>query len=482
MKRTPLLIAALLAASVAAVSMPGAAVAAPPANDDFANATAISSMPFSDTVDVTEAGMEVGESSYCAVSHTAWYSFVADSDGIIRLDSSGSSFFGPTLNLYRQDGSGMGGLSFVGCSAYYQNPVTLSVQAGNTYYLQVGGSHWGGGNLHLSIAVVPPPSNDSFADATAVSALPFSDSVDTTAATVEPGEPTPSCGYGQSAGTVWYAFTPSQSGSYSASVPYIGFSSQVAAYTGGELADLNQIGCRAFGQLLTFHADAGTTYYLQAGGLFGSRGALTFKLDVAPDPVANFSYYPGDPSIFETVQFFDQSNDPGGVGISSLTWRFGDGSDVATGCCPMHRYAEDGDYAVQLDVTTPDGRTASIEHVVHVQTHDVTIAKVMVPQTASVGQTRGITVGLTNSRYAENVDVWLEKSVAGGGWQQVGVLTQYVPVRGPSRTTNFTFNYTFAPEDAVLGKVSFRASANIQNARDAIPADNTFISLPTKVR
>jgi hypothetical protein len=256
----------------------------------------------------------------------------------------------------------------------------------------------------------------------------------------------------------------------------------VAAYTGGELADLNQIGCRAFGQLLTFHADAGTTYYLQAGGLFGSRGALTFKLDVAPDPVANFSYYPGDPSIFETVQFFDQSNDPGGVGISSLTWRFGDGSDVATGCCPMHRYAEDGDYAVQLDVTTPDGRTASIEHVVHVQTHDVTIAKVMVPQTASVGQTRGITVGLTNSRYAENVDVWLEKSVAGGGWQQVGVLTQYVPVRGPSRTTNFTFNYTFAPEDAVLGKVSFRASANIQNARDAIPADNTFISLPTKVR
>jgi PKD repeat protein len=481
MKRTPILALALVGVALVAVCLPGAALAAPPANDDFANATAISSMPFSDTIDVTEAGMEGGESSYCAVSNTAWYSFVADSDGIIRLDSSGSSFFGPTLNLYRQDGSDMSGLSFVGCSAYYQNPVTLSVQSGSTYYLQVGGSYWGGGNLHFSIAVVPPPSNDNFADATAVDELPFSDSVDTAAATVEGGEPTPSCGYGQSAGTVWFSFTPSQSGSYSASVPYSGFSSQVAAYTGGELAGLNEMGCRAFGQLLTFHADAGTTYYLQAGGLFGARGALTFNLDVAPDPVANFSYYPGDPSIFETVQFFDQSNDPGGVGISSLTWRFGDGSDVATGCCPTHRYAEDGDYTVQLDVTTSDGRTASIERVISVRTHDVTLARVSVPQTANVGQTRGIVVALTNSRYPENVEVRLERSVAGGGWQQVGVLTQYVPVRGPNRTTNFTFNYTFAPEDAVLGKVSFRATATILNARDAIPADNAFISLPTKV-
>jgi hypothetical protein len=71
--------------------------------------------------------------------------------------------------------------------------------------------------------------------------------------------------------------------------------------------------------------------------------------------------------------------------------------------------------------------------------------------------------------------------VVGGGWQQVGVLTQYVPVRGTNRTTNFSFDYTFAPEDATLGKVSFQAVASIQGARDAFPTDNTFVSLPTKV-
>jgi hypothetical protein len=132
-------------------------------------------------------------------------------------------------------------------------------------------------------------------------------------------------------------------------------------------------------------------------------------------------------------------------------------------------------------VKTTDGRTASISQNVEVKTHDVTIAKVLVPQTAGVGQSRTITVGLTNGKYPETVQVQLLKSVAGGGWQQVGVLTQYVPVRGANRTTTFDFSYTFAPEDAVLGKISFQAIASLQGARDAIPTDNVFISLPTKV-
>jgi hypothetical protein len=116
-----------------------------------------------------------------------------------------------------------------------------------------------------------------------------------------------------------------------------------------------------------------------------------------------------------------------------------------------------------------------------VKTHDVAIARVGVPQTGTVGQSRQITVGVVNTRYADNVQVVLYKSIAGGGWQQVGALTQWVPVRGANRTTNFAFSYTFAPEDAVLGKITFRAEAVIQGSRDAIPTDNTYISLATKV-
>ena len=187
-------------------------------------------------------------------------------------------------------------------------------------------------------------------------------------------------------------------------------------------------------------------HIFQVGGRSAESGLLAFQLVETPDPVPGFGHDPADPSTFDTIQFSDFSYDPGGVGIASESWSFGDGGS-AEGCCPQHQYAVEGDYDVTLEIATFDGRTASITQTVHVQTHDVTIAKVAVPQTAKAGQTRSITVGLTNSRYPETVQVQLLKSVAGGGWQEVGLLTQYVPIPGGNRTTNFTVNYTFRPED-----------------------------------
>jgi PKD repeat protein len=255
----------------------------------------------------------------------------------------------------------------------------------------------------------------------------------------------------------------------------------VAVYTGGDLGSLSEAGCVNYGSPLTFRANAGTTYFFQVGGLFGQSGVLTFNLDTAPAPQPSFAFYPSDPSMFDTVQFYDQSYDPAQVGFQTEEWDFGDGTSTSNpGCCPTHRYPSDGDYTVQLTTTTSDGRTASVQQRVQVKTHDVAISKVTVPQVAKIGQTSSITVGLTNVRYTETVEVQLLKSVVGGGWQQVGVLTQNVPVR-KGGTTSFKFNYTFAPEDGALGKLNFQAIATIQGARDAIPTDNTYISLATKV-
>ncbi len=75
----------------------------------------------------------------------------------------------------------------------------------------------------------------------------------------------------------------------------------------------------------------------------------------------------------------------------------------------------------------------------------------------------------------------LYKSVPGYGYQQVGTLQQSVPPRSSNRTTNFNFSYTFTTDDAAIGKVTLRAVANIQGARDALPADNEAIAPPTKV-
>jgi len=277
---------------------------------------------------------------------------------------------------------------------------------------------------------------------------------------------------------VWYAYTPAASGSVSASINTF-FTTEMAAYTGNSLSGLTKVGCRAFGGVMTIHVDAGTTYFFQVGGMFGSRGSLSFHLDVALPPQANFFQSVSDPSSYDSIQFYDQSSDPGELGIQSQAWSFGDGG-TATGCCPLHRYTADGDYTVDLTVTTPDGRTGSIRRVIHVRTHDVGIAKIAAPQNGSVGQTRQIQVSVFDLRYPETVQVQLLKSVP-GGFETVGTLTQSISPRGKNQTTPYTFNYTFTVDDTNTGKVTFKAIAMIVGARDALPADNEAVAPPTKV-
>jgi hypothetical protein len=130
--------------------------------------------------------------------------------------------------------------------------------------------------------------------------------------------------------------------------------------------------------------------------------------------------------------------------------------------------------------TTPDGRTASTSQVVHVDTHDVAIVKLAVPNSAHVGQTIAINVYVRNTRYPERVRVDLFKSVP-GGFEQVGFLTQSVPVRRGDRTTRFAFTNTITQADRTMEKVSFEAVATLLDHRDAFPGDNDLISPPVKI-
>jgi Tol biopolymer transport system component len=325
------------------------------------------------------------------------------------------------------------------------------------------------------------PANDDFANAAGISALPFSANVNLALATTEAVEPASTCSnsFGGVGKTVWYSFTPAQTGSISASTFNAGFSSVVAAYTGTSVASLTEVGCAVFGNRVTFRALANTTYYFQVGGLFGQSGTLEFHLEVPPPPVANFFFFPFDASVFDVVQFIDQSFDPGGVGFAPQAWTFGDGT-TGTGGSPTHRYAADGDYPAQLTATTLDGRTAMATQTVHVRTHDVAITRFATPNAASSGQTRRIVVSLNSRRYTETVEVQLFRSVP-GGFQQFGSLTQSVPMNPKNGTTDFAFSYTFTADDATIGKVTFRAVAVISGARDALPADNEAIAPPTKV-
>lgn len=449
---------------------------AAPVNDDLATATAITALPFSDTVDTSAATLEAGEPQFCAFSsNTVWYSVTPTQDGVLTADTTGSPALSQ-VTAYSTGNGGFGGLAFQSCANFGFGRAALTVHAGQTYALQVSSLFGDVGAVNIHVAKVAPPANDDFANATPVGAVPFADTVDLAAATFEPGEPG-GCATSIGDETAWYAFTPRVSGSYVAARGDFG---GLGVFTGDSLATLTAAttsSCSFNGSY--FHADAGTTYHLQVSAPAGSaQDPVSVSFTEAPPASAGFFFFPFDPSNLDDVQFFSTGFDP--AGFSSQLWAFGDTS-TGSGCCVTHRYAADGDYDANLAVTTTDGRTASATQTVHVRTHDIAITKFAAPNVGRVGTSKQLNVVVSNSRYAETVQVAILRSVPGGGFEQVGQLTEGVPGRSTRKSTTFSISYTFEPQDATVGKVSFEAVATIISARDANPADNTAIAAPTRV-
>ena len=470
--------------ALAALAMPAPALAAPPANDAFTDATSISSLPFTDEGDLAGTTTETGEPFFCSfMQQTVWYVFTPSSRTVVKADLDGSDP-GVSFNAFQSFGGGIGGLGFLGCVSF-GGSMEFTAEANTTYYIQAGSGAVGPAHLRLNLETVPPPPNDDFANATTISGRPFSDFVDLTAATTEAGElTTPPGAFTPIVASAWYVYTAESTESLMASASLsCCVTPIVTAYTGASLQSLSVVASHSGPGGLVFNAVAGTTYYFQLGRgqLFGGTAPMQFSLAQPPPPVVNFGFSPPDPSTFDNVQFSDFSFDPAQVGFASMSWQFGDGTS-GTGSFVSHQYAADGDYAIDHTITTLDGRTASASGVVHVRTHDIAIVKFSVPTSARAGQTRQLTVGIRNSLYPENVQVQLYKSVPGGsGFQLVGTLTQLIPVRPANKTVPVAFSYTFSSDDAAVGKVTFQAVATIIGGRDALPADNTAIAPPTKV-
>lgn len=333
-------------------------------------------------------------------------------------------------------------------------------------------------SLALPAGVLAAPSNDNFVDAVQITSLPLSVNHDTSGASFEMDEPSPSCGYGYSLKTAWFAYTPASNETLIARANYYYFPTLLAVYTGDALNNLSQVGCGNFHSLVVFQAQAGVTYYLQIAGLYGDEGTIPFSLEVAPPPSVGISYSPYDPNTFDNMWFYAGANDPAGIYGLTYAWTFSDGT-TSDQQSLNHQFEADGDYTANLTVTTSDGRSASTTQNIQVRTRDVAISKLSVPQTAGANQTKTINVDIKNNRYSDYVQVTLIKGLPGGGEQVIGTLTIYVPARATKPTT-FKFSYTFTAADAAVGKVTFKAVATIVNGRDALPSDNTMIA-STKV-
>jgi hypothetical protein len=152
----PLVLTLVLGASMAA-----RASAAPPDNDTFAGARTITSLPFADTLDTSEATTDQADTAAaaaCGASTSAaqarrsvWYAIRPDHDEDVQFDSAGTAY---RVGFAVVSGT-PAGFTRVACGLIR---ASATLHAGTTYYVDaVDFDGTGDGQLHLSVREVPPP-------------------------------------------------------------------------------------------------------------------------------------------------------------------------------------------------------------------------------------------------------------------------------------------------------------------------------------
>lgn len=114
---------------------PAVALAAPPANDAFANRTVITSLPYTDTLDMTEATSDPTDPDSCGGPDlpTVWYEFTPATDLLLFVSTEGSEFTNGIM-VYVGDPADPANLERIYCDF---PSVGIPVDAGTTYYLMI---------------------------------------------------------------------------------------------------------------------------------------------------------------------------------------------------------------------------------------------------------------------------------------------------------------------------------------------------------
>jgi hypothetical protein len=277
LRRLPLVaVAALLFVLVA----PGSASAAPPQNDNFANAETIADRYGWVDGDNSEATKEPGEPNHAGNPGGAsvWYSWTAPYAGRATFSTCYSEF-DTLLAVYT--GDQVSNLQAVaaddnGCDA--QSRLSFMAAAGVTYRIAVDGAFGATGYFELDWSLPPP--NDDFAAATELTGDSGSVDGDNYDGTLEPGEPE----HGpDGSASVWYRWTAPSNGPATFQLCDSDFDTLLAVYTGASVDGLTRVAqddndCPGeYASRVSFVASAGQVYRIAVDGAYGERGDLVLR-------------------------------------------------------------------------------------------------------------------------------------------------------------------------------------------------------------
>ena len=189
-------------------------IMAAPNNDDLANATNISNLPTNLQQDSTDASNETNEAGPTCLSNesspSVWFEYTANSSQTVVFDTFGSDY-DTNLSIWQNTEHP---LIPIDCnddhSNLEQSLINAELEAGITYYINVGGYNGASGNLVFNAKQVNPLANDNLADAITIdSDATYSNTQATKSATIENGEKIASCNQNGAESSVWYEYSPS---------------------------------------------------------------------------------------------------------------------------------------------------------------------------------------------------------------------------------------------------------------------------------
>jgi hypothetical protein len=250
----------------------------PPANDECHDAHVINNGEIysGSTFDATDEGCEYDD------RFDVWHSFTPLNTASYIISLCGSDF-DTTLEVYDScgpDSCGGGTIDYNDDYCDTQSQLTIDLEAGQTYLIQVAGYGGETGNYTLTVIGPPdPPKNDECDQAIAVNI----GEVYTGSTIGVTGTAESSCSFNDTL-DVWHSFTPVNTASYTISLCGSDLDTTLSVWDscGGEEIGCNDDYCD-YQSELTIDLTAGQTYLIRVAGYDGETGTYTLSLAEAPE-------------------------------------------------------------------------------------------------------------------------------------------------------------------------------------------------------
>jgi hypothetical protein len=275
--------------------------AAPPANDAFANATALgATVPVNTSGTNVDATLETGEPLPVSTAvASVWWKWTAPATASFQVDTDTSS---PDTALGVYTGTAVAALTTIASNdnistSDTDSRVIFNGTSGTTYAIQIMSARVGRGVCRLNIKQRPPEGSDAFASATDLGQPATANGGGyINAATMESGEPKIPTGFWNR--SLWWKWKAPATGVVEINTVGSGYNTALAIYTGTSVTALTRVAWNndittaptSFQSRVRFPATAGVIYLIQVAGGSSTTGDTLLEIKPGPVPPANDSF------------------------------------------------------------------------------------------------------------------------------------------------------------------------------------------------